>query len=45
MVSLMHLRAGSDPELVAKQVRNSRGRLCTQILYITPGSLWENGYG
>ena len=44
MATLMHIRCDTGSEMVAKQLRNWIGRLGTQILYITLGSQWENGY-
>jgi len=32
------------PEMVAKRLRQWLARLGTKVVYITPGSPWENGY-
>ena len=39
-----YLRSDNGSEFIAKRVREFLSRLGTQPTYITPGSLWENGY-
>jgi putative transposase len=39
-----HIRCDNGPEMIAKALREWVGGLGTAILYIEPGSPWENGY-
>jgi putative transposase len=39
-----HIRSDNGPEFVAKELRQSLGKVGTGTLYIEPGSPWENGY-
>jgi len=39
-----HIRSDNGPEMVAKTLRRWLARLGTKMIYITPGSPWENGY-
>ena len=39
-----HLRSDNGPEFTAQLVRRWLARLGVQMLYIEPGSPWENGY-
>ncbi len=39
-----HIRSDNGPEMVATSLRQWLARLGTKIIYITPGSPWENGY-
>ncbi len=39
-----HLRSDNGPEFTAKLVRRWLARLGVQMLFIQPGSPWENGY-
>ena len=39
-----HIRSDNGPEFVARAVREWLGRLGVTMLYIEPGSPWENGY-
>ena len=38
-------RSDNGPEFVAQKLRQWLGNLGTGVLYIEPGSPWENGYG
>ena len=39
-----HLRSDNGPEMTSKAVREWLATVGTQILFIEPGSPWENGY-
>ena len=39
-----HVRSGDGREFTAKAVRECLGKVGLKMLYIDPGSLWENGY-
>ena len=39
-----HIRSDNGPEFIAQELRNWLGKLGTGVLYIEPGSPWENGY-
>ena len=39
-----HIRSDNGPEFTAKAVRGWFNRIEVKILYIEPGSPWENGY-
>ena len=39
-----HIRSDNGPEMIAKNLRLWLARLGTKTMYITPGSLWKNGY-
>jgi transposase InsO family protein len=39
-----HVRSDNGPEFTAKAVRNWLERIGVKILFIEPGSPWENGY-
>ena len=39
-----HIRSDNGPEFVAKAVREWLSRLGVEMLFIEPGSPWENGY-
>ena len=40
-----HIRSNNDSEFIATAVQTWLGQIGVKTLYITPGSLWENGYG
>ena len=40
----VHIRSDNGPEFIAKRVRDRLERLQVRLLYIEPGSPWENGY-
>ena len=39
-----HIRSDNGPEFVAKAIRRWLEQLHVEVLYIEPGSPWENGY-
>ena len=39
-----HIRSDNGAEMTAKVIRSWLGQLGTRMLYIEPGSPWENGY-
>jgi putative transposase len=39
-----HIRSDNGPEFIAQELRSWLGKLGTGVLYIEPGSPWENGY-
>ena len=39
-----HIRSDNGPEFTAKAVREWLGKVGGKMLYIEPGSPWENGY-
>lgn len=39
-----HLRCDNGPELISSAVKAWLGRASVGVLYVTPGSPWENGY-
>ena len=39
-----HIRSDNGPEFTARAIREWLGDLAVKILYIEPGSPWENGY-
>lgn len=39
-----YIRSDNGPEMVAKKLRQWLGRVGAKMIYITPGSPWENGY-
>ena len=39
-----YLRSDNGPEFTAKLVRRWLGRVGVEMLFIEPGSPWENGY-
>ncbi len=39
-----HIRCDNGPEMIAKALRKWVAKAGSQIQYIAPGSLWENGY-
>jgi transposase InsO family protein len=39
-----HIRPDNGSEMIAKNLRRWLGRVGAKIVYITPGSPWENGY-
>ena len=39
-----HIRSDNGPEFTAKAVREWLGKVGAKMLYIEPGSPWENGY-
>ena len=38
------IRSGNGPEFIANAVQQWPAKIGVKTLYITPGSLWENGY-
>ncbi len=38
------IRSDNGPEFIAQELRKWLGQLGTKMLYIEPGSPWENGY-
>ena len=40
----VHIRSDNGSEFIAKRVRNWLARLSVKLLFIEPGSPWENGY-
>ena len=39
-----HIRSDNGPEFIAQELRKWLGKVGTGVLYIEPGSPWENGY-
>ncbi len=39
-----HIRSDNGPEFIAQELRKWLAKLGTGVLYIEPGSPWENGY-
>ena len=39
-----HIRSDNGPEFTARAVRDWHGRVGAWMLYVEPGSPWENGY-
>jgi putative transposase len=39
-----HIRSDNGPEFIAQELRNWLAKVGTGVLYIEPGSPWENGY-
>ena len=39
-----HIRSDNGPEFIAQAIRRHAEQLGLEMLYITPGSPWENGY-
>jgi len=40
-----HIRSDNGPEFIAQAIRTLTDRAGLEMLYIEPGSPWENGYG
>lgn len=40
----VHIRSDNGPEFIAKAIQEWTTRLGTSMLYIEPGSPWQNGY-
>lgn len=39
-----HIRSDNGPEFIARAIQRWLGQLGVEVLYIEPGSPWENGY-
>ncbi len=39
-----HIRSDNGPEFIAQELRTWLAKVGTGVLYIEPGSPWENGY-
>jgi putative transposase len=39
-----HIRSDNGPEFIAQELRKWLAKVGTEVLYIEPGSPWENGY-
>lgn len=39
-----HIRSDNGPEFIAKAIRDWLSELGVKVLYIEPGSPWENGF-
>src|SRR5579862_3668515 len=39
-----HIRSDNGPEFIAQELRKWLAKVGTGVLYIEPGSPWENGY-
>ena len=39
-----HIRADNGPEFTVKAIRRCFNRVGVKILFIAPGSPWDNGY-
>ena len=40
----VHIRSDNGPEFIAKEIRELIGQTGLKMLYVKPGSPWENGY-